>query len=850
VAAPTDYKSLTLKFFNGGLNLALPPDLIGEHRYTRLTNVRTLQDGQLASRYGLAKTDWGTNCGWIVFMSRLAAGAVLFVLSDGKVFVNNNQVLVYDDALGVGTRTGTALDPNPEFGTLARRPLVLTDVEQISLVKFTNSFSGEDWAFLATQEGMWKIDTQGRAYKWGIRPPKKVLATNQPDNTITYEYTPAPLTPALQPCPPDAEGDFGCGLDDVSNNTNPYRWVYTYYNSRTGSESNPCDEMAVEVVNIQPSVNNSGGQSVKLTGFTKPTDPQVDRLRVYRYGGGLNEYILEQEVPWDTTEFISYRPDFEIASNPILSFENDVPFTTKIPKEDAEDVPTNYVQEPSEFGITGPVSLFETPMGRSWGPFSGSYLFALGDPYRPSVVYWTNYGNPDGCSSLNEVQVTSTSEPLQNGFVFGGNSFVWTKDNLYSLDWGGPTAVPTFVPREVPMGMGLSSPEAFAVGTQGVYFLSKDGIYVTDCSSFAESITNDSLKPIFLGQTVGVGDADAGDTPYLYPLNWDPEWLSETYMTVAAQELHFVYWDTQFQRVHLVYDILHKRWQKFRPANDKYTSFVYADINSSKYRVYVALNDGFVYIIDDTLEEGDQVSLIDYVLEVPFTCEVRTGAGDMGMPLTHKEFGVVMLDIAPFEKQITVKPLYDNETQTGTSFIFGNGFQSERQTLTFSLEDHYAKNISLDFVWLGKAILFQAIPLVRMDEEEILHWEHPETSMGISGWKHIRDLYLGLRSTDNSVLTVRVDGVDYSYVIPGTAGERRKVYVPLEPVKGKMFRFFLNAWLAEFEDPEVLKSFNPSENPTNGTPFRLYSDDTYLFVKGWHTKNTYQKYNLGGTTSG
>jgi hypothetical protein len=158
--------------------------------------------------------------------------------------------------------------------------------------------------------------------------------------------------------------------------------------------------------------------------------------------------------------------------------------------------------------------------------------------------------------------------------------------------------------------------------------------------------------------------------------------------------------------------------------------------------------------------------------------------------------------------------------------------------------------MTLDFVWKGKAILYQAVPLVRMDEEEIVHWEHPETSLDIPGWKHIRDCYLGLRSRGGCLFTVRVDGVDYHYKIEGTSGERRKVYVPLEPVKGKMFRFFLNSWLEEFEDPLVLRQYNPETNPTNGIPFRLYAQDTYLYTKGWHTKNTYEKKPLGGTTSG
>ena len=853
----TDYTAVPLKFFNKGLNLAVPADLIGGHKYTRLTNIRTLQDGQLASRFGLAKTEWGTDCGWIVYMARGAGGALIFILSTGHVFGNNSQVRSAHDARGVGARVGTEAVPNPETGSLPKLPIILDDVEQITVINYTNAYSGEDWTFLATQEGMWKIDDEGRGYKWGIRPPKLVEGTEVDGETV-YNYLPAPLTPKVITCPPDDEGDFGCGLDDVGLNTNAYRWVYTYYNSRTGSESNPSDEMSVEVAEIKPTTYNNNntvkdpGQAVKITGFTTPTDPQIDRLRIYRLGGTLNEYILEQEVPWDTVEFTSYESDIAIASNPILSFENDVPFTTLIPSDEAEDVPGQYVEEDDEFGITRPTSLFETPMGRAWGPFVGSYIFACGDPYRPSVCYWTNYGRPDGASDLNEVQVTSTVTPLQNGFIFGGNPFVFTKDKLYALDWSGPFATPAFVPRETPIGMGLSAPEALAVGTHGVFFLSKDGIYVTDGQTYAKSITEDSLKPIFLGQQVGVGDP-LHDDVYLEPFNWDEDWLSECYLMVAAQELHFLYWDTELQRIHLVYDILQDRWQKFRPSNAKYAAYVYGDVNQSKYTVLMALNDGFVYEISEDLEEGDQTSSEDFYAEVPFACEVRTSAGDLGKPLIEKEFGVAQLDVDAFQKQIDWKPLYNAETQTGTPLRIGPDTTNGRRTYTFSLEDYYAKNISYDFTWEGKAILYQKTTLARMDEEKIVHWEHPETSMDIPGWKHIRDVYLGVKAASQCVFTVRVDGVDYNYVIPSTlTDDMEKIYIPLHPVKGKVFRFFLNAVSDEIEDvfTFIESDYDPEEHQYDAEPFRLYAEDTYLFVKKWHTGNTYGKWNLGGTSSG
>jgi hypothetical protein len=641
----------------------------------------------------------------------------------------------------------------------------------------------------------------------------------------------------------------------------PYRWVYTYLSTRTGAESNPNDEMSVEVTNIRSSVYDGAtltnrGQAVKLTGFIKPTDPQVDRLRIYRYGGTLNEYILEQEVPWDTEEFVSWRPDFEIATNAILSFDNDVPFATIVPSEQAEELPGGYTTEDDEFGITEPVSLFETPMGRAWGPFSGSYIFATGDSYRPGVVYWTNVGGPDGAATFNWVQVAATSEPCLNGFVFGGNSYVWTRDNLYALDFGGAEALPSFTPRQVPMGLGLSGQKAFAVGTMGVYFLSKDGIYSTDCVSYSKQITKDSMRPIFLGQESGVGligveDLSVGtglqyqEIPEFYPMDWGRS--DDFIMTVAGQELHFLYWDTQGARVHLFYDIMHDRWQRFIPANERVVTYVYGDENKDRYTIWMALNDGGAYTITEEHEEGDQVSLEEenYFEQIPFDVYFRTGSGDGGEALTHKEFGVLMVDADCFGKEITITPYYDAETTNGVPLTMGGTEESGRKVYTFSLGDVYSKNIALDFRWQGKAIIYQVTVQYRVDEEEVIHWEHPDTSLKTNGWKHIRDMYLGLRSTTNLLLTVEIDGKPYEYYVESTGGERRKVYVPLEPVKGKVFRFLLDA---NWEEPgvPVEGELEAEPEPVVGNPFRFYADDSYLYMKPWHTGNTYTKVNIGG----
>jgi len=445
-----DYQNAVVKLANQGLNIALPPDLIGEGKYTRLTNVRTLQEGQLTTRFGLGKF-FGRPPGIdptavVVYMGRVSSDRILYVWSSGDVFINDAPLEVYDYFQGVGWPRGAVrrtslrlLFPDGYFDpSLVGRPAT----ENVSLVRFVSKISGDDWSYLATDVGMWKIDKDGYGYKWGIRPPVTLSCGDEGCDFLETRLDP-PTPEKLVTCPPDNEGDRDCGLNNtVGVATVPYVWTYTYYSSHTGAESNAAGEMTsqLESFNSQagcPSpVPTTGPESecqkaVLITGFTPPTDPQVDRYRIYRKGGGLPTYRLEDEIPiyenndptLPTTFYTSFKYDVQIAQNQNLSEANYVPFTTVVSPSGDPD-PYGYKSEDPllDDEISGPQALFETPMGRSWGPYQGAYIFATGDTERPGIVYWTNVGQPYGSSLFNELQFTSAAQPLIAGFVFGGNS--------------------------------------------------------------------------------------------------------------------------------------------------------------------------------------------------------------------------------------------------------------------------------------------------------------------------------------------------------------------------------------------------------------------------------------------
>ena len=107
-----------------------------------------------------------------------------------------------------------------------------------------------------------------------------------------------------------------------------------------------------------------------------------------------------------------------------------------------------------------------------------------------------------------------------------------------------------------------------------------------------------------------------------------------------------------------------------------------------------------------------------------------------------------------------------------------------------------------------------------------------ERSFGLSSYGHVRDTWLELRSTADVILTLTVDGTALSPVetISSTAGERRKVHVQFPAHKGKVFQFTL----------------------TSANDFKVYNEDTAVWVKPWNTGEGYKQFQLpfeGGTAN-
>lgn len=637
-------------------------------------------------------------------------------------------------------------------------------------VPFKPKLGHQIWAYIGDRADskMRKFKADGTDQKWGITKPSSACTA--------------------------AAGAAG-NLDSSVPGAVSYDWRQTFYSDTTGAESNPSPVMSsgLALTAQQGSVTT-----------TTSADAQVTDIRLYRRGGTLpDDWRYVGDFPNTVGPHTDNVADSTLALNERLITTNDVPFTS--------------------VDTSGATSL-EQGMPYIFGPFVGKYILACGDEVRPGYVYWTNPGQPDGADPANSLSVTPPTEELIGGFIYNGSPYVYSRDDIYELVFGGPSAIPTFISRKTPVGRGVANPWCVAVGDL-VYFVGNDGIYRTDCSSPAESITDESIRALFRQPT---GHSE-GDLLLKYVDYTD----TRMRLSWAGFEVYFTYKDITASptRHCLVYNPQGNRWRELATAHGSSATFGLAadDSNSAEAKIYLATeqaNPSVLTTPSDPFKTADATTAV--------STDIQTGFLDLGAPTVLKQFGDIILDyMGPAGNVATMTVRVDGgtglETASQTTTFTGTGARTLYPIkLAVSGEDIVARNISFQFTWTASTTASTVPPtlygftlLWRPDSEAIPHWEFPATTHGLSGWQFARDLYLTLRSNTTSTLKVIIDGVTYTYSVPSTGGAKKKLYVPLQPAKGKVFKYVL-------------------DSDTATTPFRLYGDECEVRVRQWNTSLDYR----------
>jgi len=653
---------------------------------------------------------------------------------------------------------------------------------------------GKDNLIYVGDSNKMRIVTEGgSSFQWGISPPQ----------------VPASFVTA-------GAGD----LDSSVQGAVVYDWRFTYFSSITKTESLP-----------SPTTNGISAISQQVeVGCTASNDPQVDQIRVYRRGGTVpNVWLLAAIVDNQTQTYIDNAPDAFLALDEPLRFDDYVPFTS----EDA-----------------GGNALYGVPLGQVWGPFPlGQIMFACGDPNQPGRVYWTNAGRTGSADVSNFEDVTGKQEPLQNGFNYGSLPFVWSRDNLYALDFGNAVD-PSFTARKTLVGRGLAGKWAFCVGPQ-VFFLSNDGIYVTDCQKAnPQSITEDSLRPIFKGQSVpnqalvySTTITPSVDDEVLGPVDYEDE--DSLRMCYSGQEVHFFYKDTGGTKHHLIFHTLRGKW---RSAGIKGVDTLTAtnDFGAESKRILFGASNGKVYTPDPSLTQDEG--------GIPIEVKAKTGLIDVAR-LGFAQFGNLIVDAFPQDQsgnQVNIEftlfssdlyPLGDSKiVYVGPANLSIRNVKAFNIPSTTGVSAYGDANtlrgfFGLDIEWIGRAILYRVVVQHRTENEIVGHWDSGETTHGLTGWQHVKDLYLTLRANGKYILTVVVDGVSFTYNLDLSSQgfSKRKIYVPLSPVKGKVFRYVLDV-----------------DTVTPSADFVILGGESEIRVKPWNSRLGYRVTNpfVGGETPG
>lgn len=396
----------------------------------------------------------------------------------------------------------------------------------------------------------------------------------------------------------------GSGPDTMEVGAQPYDYVYTNYDPGTGAEGNPSPAMTDPIDNGQDALRRQINVTPSAYGNANI------RQRIYRRGGSLvTDWFFCGTNTGDGAQFQDTLTDDGIAAAGTVNNDHFQP------------VPTV-----DNLGNT----ILAQPIPALWGPDQGM-LLGCGDPHRPGHVYFCIPDEPDHWAAEGNVEVCPPSEQLMNGGLMGGQDFVFSRLRLYLLYpnlsgvAGSVTATPSLCKR------GMRGRWAFAIGPGGVYFVSYDGVFLTDGGP--EQWISREIDPLFNGKTVN---------GYL-PIDLTQE--AALRLTIWQNQLFFGYQDTGGARQVLIFDLLEKFWRHYQfgtpqdglQGEDETTLLI------------GSLSAGTTYTLSGLSDAGSAINW-----------RVRTGAISGGSR-EEKLFGDMFVDADPQGSTVTVQNFLNEE---------------------------------------------------------------------------------------------------------------------------------------------------------------------------------------------
>jgi len=630
-------------------------------------------------------------------------------------------------------------------------------------------------------------------------------------------------------------GTYGPDTGDLGT-----QFLYRYRaESAIGAMSNPSPPMR-------------GGPSPRservILTLSTVSDAQATQLRIERYGGNLQGWHRIGSVPnTGTPTFNDDQSETALANAPPLELDNHQPFPTiDTPKSGTCNVAgtsvvrvsgdtfntswgrgtiiniagvdytfynqptsTTFVQINENAGTGSAVAwyikepiLLAQPLPSLWGPHPLiDVLFACGSVYQPGSLFWTKPGNADSAPIRFTQEVTAPTEPLVNGVMLpDGRSIVYSSQRSFAIY---PALNDVSVMTILEAGKrGLFARRCLCSGEGKIWFRAVDGIYESGGGAVSESITGDLYVLFPHGDTAGQTFGDyipPDDTlPYSQQLSYARGWV------------YYDYVGTDANRHRLSYDVAAKAWWPDEPAVE--LLMAYQEEGQSVQSVIYGGADGRLHTAGGTTDDGTAIP-----------GQFRTGCEDADDSRSEKQFGDAMLDFVSPSVAISVIAGFDNYTVLKAAQAFTNADREDQKNLIVNSGDGQdARNMAIDVQWAASGPKFyEWQPSFKQKPGDMVRntWQTQEMTFGYPHYfHHDHESLWAVISTEDTVLTITIDGTDFTYTIPSTGGVYAKQMVELKIMKGKSVKYTIVG--------------------TEGC--RLFPEDCTINLRGWGDSGPYR----------
>lgn len=742
-----EYKRETFPMQFVGMCLTLPVDRLPKNKARILENCRVYGSGAVRGRQGNTVID------------NIPIGQVnsMFTLNDpiASPVAFPGSYSTHARFAGVGTELWNSIEPlglnnyGPMETGFSGNPL--------AFVVTPSDFTPRPWVIVGDSLKMRKVSSNfSQHYPLGVSPPN---------------FAPVIAIAAADPNGPDV-GSTGTpyvyafsGQDDAYLNTGAVGIM-----GPAVRDINGLSPSSAPGAPIPPS-------DILVTLPMAHPDPQVAFINVWRFGGSLPQWtLIGSMVNQSGATMLDTFSDLSIESNPINIQDDNQPFlvvdstrtgtcsltalgtglgcTLTItggdvlrPYEANGDDP--YYLAGTQISVAGTlftfyrspdsttsVELLEDPMGITggdfvmntpemahqsmpciWGPYgggvSGIFIFACGDPNNPGTLYWTKGNHPESHPGANTLVLTSGSETLMNGVLFGSEPYVMSTQRMFRVypNLGGTT---DFVALEVPNSKGLYARWGICSCPDGIAFVGKDGIYLSSGGS-PTSLTDADLYPLFPHEGSG---SDPSSYIFVDGMN-DPDpalvgiaavdFSQPDAMRLAYGDgfLYFDYVDQDGFHRTLVYNFQSQAWVSRDTNNQSGLSTHYyeviedtADESLTQRQMMVGSIDGIIGAFGGATDFGHAIG-----------ARIRPGAWDGGDPRPRKKWGDIELDLDSQCDTIQIQVGLDNFSYFAASSTTGLNFTGRRR-VTVDINEglgQYSYNLGIDISWVNAA---DSIPIL------------------------------------------------------------------------------------------------------------------------------------------